>query len=60
MKKTMIFLLALIVLLGCFACGNDQSTESPYEKYAKYEDLFECLEVGDLESANPIWRISLA
>ena len=47
----MIFLLALIVLLGCCACGNGQSAESPYEKYAKYEDLFECLEVGDLESA---------
>ena len=47
----MIFLLALIALFCCCACGNDQPAESPYEKYAKYEDLFECMEAGDLESA---------
>ncbi len=51
MKKIIALILALITLLSFCACGDDSVAANPYEKYAKYDDLFECLEAGDYESA---------
>jgi outer membrane biosynthesis protein TonB len=50
-KKTIALIFALITMLSFCACGDDSVAANPYEKYAKYDDLFECLEAGDYESA---------
>ena len=46
MKKTIVILLALVMLLSLAACGG--TAENPY---AKYEELFNYLEAKDYESA---------
>lgn len=51
MRKTITLLLALVFMFCFCACGENQPSQNPYEKYAKYEALFECLEAGDYESA---------
>ena len=52
MKKTISLLLALVMCLSLCACGGGESAESPYEKYAKYDELFTYLETNDYDSAN--------
>ena len=52
MKKISCLLLMLLLCHGLCACGGDQIAESPYEQYAKYEELFMYLEAYDYDSAN--------
>lgn len=52
MKKYISLLLALVMCLSLCACGGNNTSESPYEKYAKYEELFMYLETNDYDNAN--------
>lgn len=48
MKKLLVFLLVMVLCLSFTSCGG----ENPYEKYAKYEELFLYLEEEDYDRAN--------
>lgn len=52
MKKALSLILALLLCLSLCACGGNNASESPYEKYAKYEELFMYLETNDYDNAN--------
>lgn len=52
MKKALSLFLALVLCLSLCACGGNNASESPYEKYAKYEELFMYLETNDYDNAN--------
>lgn len=52
MKKALSLILALVLCLSLCACGGNNTSESPYEKYAKYEELFMYLETNDYNNAN--------
>ncbi len=57
MKKTLTLLLALSLCLSLCACGGEpKAAENPYEKYAKYAELFDYLEANDWDNANAYLR----
>ena len=51
-KRGFCLFLALLLCISLCACTKEESTNSPYEKYAEYEELFCYLEDGDYDNAN--------
>ena len=56
MKQVLSMLLVFALCFALCACGKEEVAENPYEKYAKYEELFGYMEDGNYEKADAYLR----